>query len=78
MSDTSVVSVKVPAQLLEEVRHSKRDIDWPEELRSFIRDRLRRWETERLLEEIHAEHSRRAPRPRGFASGLIREDRDRH
>lgn len=77
MSDASVVSVKVPPPLFEEIRRSKEEIDWPEELRSFIRERLRRWKAQRLLDEIHAEHARHHPRPRGFASGYVRENRDR-
>ena len=78
MNETAVVSVKVNHRLFEEVRRTKDQIDWPEELRSFIRERLRRLEADRILDEIHAEHARHSPRPRGFVSGLIREDRDRH
>ncbi len=78
MSDTSVVSVKVAPEVLQEVRRSKQDIDWPEELRQFIQGRLRRWQSERVLAEIHAKHVRLSPRPRGFAAGLLREDRDGH
>ena len=78
MSDTAVVSVKVPPSLLEEVRQSKQDIDWPEEIRGFIRDRLRRRRAEQLLTEVHAKHARLPPRPRGFAADFVREDRDRH
>jgi hypothetical protein len=78
MVGASVVSVKVPPDLLERVRRTKDEIDWPEELRAFIRERLRRLGTERLLAEVRARHSRHRARPWGFASGLVREDRDRH
>ena len=78
MSNNSIVSVKVPPNLLEQVRQSKQEIDWPEEIRTFIRDRLRRWRAERLLGEVHNRHARLPPRPRGFAADLVREDRDRH
>lgn len=78
MSDTSVVSVKVSPSLFDEVRRSKSEIDWPEELRAFMRERLRRLEAERILAKAHARHERSPARPRGFAAGLIRGDRDRH
>ena len=78
MSDTSVVSVKVPPEVLQDIRRSKKDIDWPDELRHFIQARLRRWRSERVLAEIHGKHARLTPRPRGFAAGLLREDRDGH
>lgn len=78
MGDTSVVSVKVPSQVFEEVRRSKDEIDWPEEIRGFIRDRLRQWEAKRLLDAVHERHARRPSRTRGFAADLVRADRDRH
>ncbi|HTT25704.1 MAG TPA: CopG family transcriptional regulator [Thermoplasmata archaeon] len=78
MGDTSVVSVKVPAEVLQEVRRSKKDIDWPDELRQFILERLRQWRSEQILSEVHGRLSRSAPRPRGFAATLLREDRDHH
>jgi hypothetical protein len=78
MSNSTVLSVKVPPTLLEEIRESREEIDWPEEIRAFMRERLRRWKGQKALEKASRRIERLPPRPRGYASASIREDRDGH
>ena len=78
MAETRVVSIKVPADLQAEVRKTRADIDWPEEIRRFIRERLMRWKAEQTLNDIRRRHAGFHPQRRGTAAALVREDRDRH
>lgn len=78
MSGTPVVSVKVPPQLFEEVRRSKDEIDWPEEIRTFIQKRAQRWRAEKALSRLERKMASYPALPRGTAAKLIREERDRH
>ena len=72
----SVVSVKVPPRVKEEMRKVKDSIKWSEEIRNFILDKLQ--------EEARKEGIKRAEErlgyvrklPKGSTAKLIREDRD--
>jgi len=74
----SVVSVKVPPKVKEDMRKVKDSVEWSEEIRGFI---LKKLEEERKKEGIRkAEDVLRGVRKltKGSASKLIREDRDSH
>jgi len=72
----SVVSVKVPSQVKEDMQRVKDSVKWSEEIRKFILEKL---EEERRKEGIkNAEEALSGVRklPKGSAARLIREDRD--
>jgi len=74
----SVVSVKVPPKVKEDMQRVRDSVKWSEEIRNFILEKL---EEERRKEGIKdAEESLRGVRklPKGSAARLIREDRDSH
>jgi hypothetical protein len=74
----SVVSVKVPPNVKEDMQRVKDSVKWSEEIRNFILEKL---EEERRKEGIkNAEETLRGVRklPKGSAARLIREDRDSH
>ncbi len=73
-----VVSVKVPRKVKEAMDRMKASVNWSEEIRNYILDKLareKRIENTAKVEEI-LQGIRRLPK--GSTSGLIREDRDRH
>jgi hypothetical protein len=78
MGDSGVVSIKIPRRILDEMRESKGEVDWPEELRSFIVSRLKKRGSERALKETERLLSGLPVLPHGSVSGTVREDRDRH
>ena len=74
----SVVSVKVPGHVKEEMKRLRRRVRWPDEIRGFIEERIkmeRRLEgvgiAEELLEDLPTQ-------PTGTASRIVRGDRDSH
>ncbi len=73
-----VVSVKVPRKVKEEMDKMKSSVNWPEEIRNYILDKLereKRIENTSKVEEM-LQGIRRLPK--GSTARLIREDRDRH
>jgi hypothetical protein len=74
----SVVSVKVPPKVKEDMQRLKDSVKWSEEIRKFILGKLE--------EEKRKEGVKRAEKilgkvrklPKGSASRLVREDRDGH
>ncbi len=76
--DVSVVSVKVPPKVKEDMHRVKDNVKWSEEIRNFILEKL---EEERRKEGIkNAEKTLSGVRklPKDSAARLIREDRDSH
>jgi hypothetical protein len=77
-SALSVVSVKVPPKVKEEMEKRKDTVEWPEEIRRFILDRLER--EKRKENALKVEQMLRGVRklPKGTSARLVREDRDHH
>jgi hypothetical protein len=78
MYTMSVVSVKVPLKVKEEMERTKASVKWPDEIRNFILERL---EHEKRRENASkVEEMLRGVRklPKGSAARLVREDRDNH
>ncbi|MEM2082197.1 MAG: CopG family transcriptional regulator [Candidatus Bathyarchaeia archaeon] len=78
MSET--VSFKVPKSIKGEMEKLKGEIDWPEELRKFVIERIERVRRERALNEVLEDLRRLGPAgvPLGFSWKSVRGDRDSH
>ena len=74
---TSVVSFRISRELKKKMDMYRDRVNWAEELRRFIEERIKELEAEDNLREV-VEELRRASWscPRGFAASLVREDRD--
>jgi len=71
-----VIAVKISDELKEEMDRLKGRVRWPEELRGFIEERIKREEAkDNLCEVIELVRSSRGV-PKGFTSLSVREDRD--
>jgi hypothetical protein len=74
----SVVSVKVPPNVKEDMQRMKDSVKWSEEIRNFILEKLeeeKRKENIKKAEEVLGKVRRL---PEGSTAGLVREDRDSH
>lgn len=73
-----VVSVKVPRKVKEAMDKMKSSVNWSEEIRNYILDKLEREKrienTSKVEEMLHG--IRRLPK--GSTAKLIRDDRDHH
>lgn len=78
MSETGAITVKIPQRLLDEVKRTKTEIDWPEEIRSFIRSRVKRRRAQEALDRNRKVLQELPVLPRGTAASLVRADRDSH
>ena len=71
-----VISFRIPKELKQRLKEV--DLNWSEEVRRFIEDRMREYKREKALREIDA-LLKDVPSPeRGTASRYMREDRDSH
>lgn len=73
----SVVSFRVRRELKEKMERYRDRVNWAEELRRFVEERVRELEAEENMERIIAELERIPVRaPAGFSGAAVREDRD--
>ena len=70
---TATITVRVPAELKE--RAMRLGVNWSEEIRRFLEERVRQYELKQLLEEVGQRARRR--RSQHDSVELIREDRQR-
>lgn len=72
----SVVSVRVPRELKEKMRKYRDKINWSEEIRRFIENKILEAERENTLSKLEELIKQLPTVPRGTASRYVREDRD--
>jgi hypothetical protein len=68
----------VPKKLKEEMDKLKDVVDWASEIRSFLEERVRYYKRLKALREANEIIERLPETPKGLASKLVREDRERH
>jgi len=70
------VSFRVPRELKEKMDNLREHINWSEELRRFVENRVKQFEQEKAVEELEEIIKRIPPSPRGTTTKYVREDRD--
>jgi hypothetical protein len=74
----SVVSVKVSEAIKKDMEKRKEKINWSEEIRSFIQQKLEEERRRENVERAKKVIEQMRGVPRGTAARLVREDRDSH
>jgi len=74
----SVVSVKVPPKVKEEMDKTRSSVKWPEEIRGFILERLEREKRRENISKVEGMLRGVRKLPSGSGARLVREDRDSH
>ncbi|MGC9169674.1 MAG: CopG family transcriptional regulator [Thermoproteus sp.] len=73
----AVVSFKVRREVKEKMARYKDRVNWAEELRKFVEERIRQLEAEENMERVLRElEAIPVEAPRGFSASSVREDRD--
>jgi len=73
----SVVSFKVRREIKEKTKRYKDRVNWAEELRRSVEDRIRRLEAEENIRKVITILKKMPIKvPEGFAVRSVREDRD--
>jgi hypothetical protein len=71
-----VVSVKVEEEMKRGMEKFRDEIDWPDEIRTFIGGKIAQAQREASLKAIESMFEGVPTLPRGTAGRLVREDRD--
>jgi predicted transcriptional regulator len=73
-----VVSFRVPKDLKRKMDELRKYVNWSEELRKFIMNRIREIEQEIAIKELEEIIKKLPQSPKGTAVRYVREDRDRY
>ena len=71
----AIVSVKVPEDIKKKMKEL--DINWSEEIRNFIKKKIKEKEKEKILKEVR-EMLKGVKVSEGTSASIVREDRDSH
>ncbi len=70
------MSFRVPRELKKKMDNLRKHINWSEELRRFVENRIKEFEQEKTIEELEEIIRKIPPSPKGTATKYVREDRD--
>ena len=73
-----VISIRIPPEIKREMDRLKSEVNWSEEIREFIKEKIREYRKKRILEKVVAYIQNLPEAPKGTAEKLVREDRDSH
>ncbi|MDK2782027.1 MAG: hypothetical protein PWR13_1055 [Archaeoglobi archaeon] len=74
----SVYSIRIPPEIKKEMDRLKDKINWSEEIRRFIKNKIEEYNKRKVLEEVISYIQTLPESPKGLAQELVREDRDSH
>lgn len=74
----SVYSIRIPPEIKKEMDRLKDEINWSEEIRKFIKNRIEEHKKRKVLEEVVSYIQTLPEAKKGTAQKLVREDRDSH
>jgi len=71
-----VLSIRIPRRLKEEMDRLRDLVNWSEEIRAFLEQRVRMYKRIKVLNEVDKALEKLPPTPQGFAASSVRDDRD--
>ena len=74
MSET--LAIRIPRQLKEAMKRLSKTINWPEEIRAFIENRIREAEAEENMNRVIELLKQTRGVEQGFSAEVVRKDRD--
>ncbi|RLE56021.1 MAG: hypothetical protein DRJ40_06325 [Thermoprotei archaeon] len=75
---STVISFRIPRDLKKKMEALKDKVNWSEEIRKFIEEKVREVERKEALKRIEELLKNIPTKPRGAISSIVREDRDSH
>ncbi len=72
------VSFRIPRELKERMDRLRGKVNWSEEVRRFLEERVREYEQLEAIRELEEALKTLPQAPRGTALRYVREDRDSH
>jgi hypothetical protein len=75
---SEIIAVKVSRELKKKTKALKKEVNWPEEIRRFIEEKIREVEAKKTIERIMKEIENTEGVPKGFSVRLVKEDRESH
>ena len=75
---SEIIAVKVPKKVKDKVKALRNEVNWPEEIRRFLEEKIREVEARKTMERIVRKIGETEGVPKGFSASVVREDRESH
>ena len=75
---SSVISIRVPPDIKQEMEKMKAEINWNEEIKGFLKNKIDERKKKELLDNLVRKRKNSRELPEGTAAKMVREDRDSH
>jgi hypothetical protein len=75
---SSVISIRVPPDIKQEMEKMKTEINWNEEIKGFLKNKIDERKKKELLDNLIDKRQKGRELPEGTAAKMVREDRDSH
>ena len=75
---SSVISIRLPPDIKQEMEKMKSEINWNEEIKGFLKNKIEEIKKKELLDDLIKKRQDRRELPEGTAAKMVREDRDSH
>lgn len=75
---TSVISIRLPSEIKQEMEKLKTEINWNEEIKAFLKKRIENRKKKAVMDEVIRMIETLPETPKGTAAQMVREDRDSH
>lgn len=75
---TSVISIRLPSEIKQEMEKLKTEINWNEEIKAFLKKRIETRKKKAVMDEVIRMIETLPETPKGTAAQMVREDRDSH
>jgi metal-responsive CopG/Arc/MetJ family transcriptional regulator len=73
-----VISIRIPKKLKEKIDSLRDIVNWSDEIRKFLEDRVREYHRMKVISEIHQLITSLPEAEIGTAAEYMRDDRDRN
>ena len=75
---STVISIRVPSHIKKEMDRLKGEINWSEEIREFIKQKIEEHKRKEALKKLVKVIEELPKTPKGYGAKLVRDDRDSH
>ncbi len=75
---SSVISIRIPPEMKQEMERLKAEVNWNEEIKAFLKKKIENRKKREALEQVICMIKTLPEGKEGTAAQMVREDRDSH
>ncbi|MEM2736452.1 MAG: CopG family transcriptional regulator [Thermoproteota archaeon] len=73
---SEIIAVKIPKELKDKLKALRKEVNWPEEIRRFLEEKVKEVEARKNMDKIVKKIEATKGVEKGFSVAAVREDRE--